>query len=179
MNLFSKIFRRKKEKTIVEQIREMGGHVGDNVQIFSAKIDIRWSFLLSIGNNVVISQARILLHDGSTRLFCDNHSYINSVTIGDNVFIGVDAIVLPGKHIGNNVVVGAGTVVSKDIPDNSVVVGNPMRIVGTYEDFRNKYIDIYKKSHIIQKGFESLSEEDKQTIIEEIANSNKKGGFVI
>ncbi len=179
MGLFSKLLSRKKEKTIVEQIKEAGGHVGDNVQIFSAKIDIRWSFLLSIGNNVVISQARILLHDGSTRLFCDNHSYINSVTIGDNVFIGADAIVLPGKHIGNNVIIGAGAIVSKDIPDNSVAVGSPIKIIGTYKDFKNKYFKIYKESHIIRKGFENLSEEDKKMIIKEITNSNGKGGFVV
>ena len=177
MIFFKKIFRRK--KTLVDQIREAGGKVGENVQIFSAKIDMRWSFLLTIGNNVVISQARILLHDGSTRLFCNNHSYVAAVNIGNNVFIGADSIVLPGTTVGNNVVVGAGTIVSKDIPDNSVVVGNPMRIIGTYENFKHKYYDLYKKSNVIEKGFDGLTEKDKQEIIERIASSNDNCSFVI
>ena len=49
--------------------------------------------------------------------------------IGDNVFIGTGAIVIGGIHIGNNVKIGAGTLVNKDVPDNCTVVGNPMRII--------------------------------------------------
>lgn len=49
--------------------------------------------------------------------------------IGDNVSIGVGAIVIGKIKIGNNVVIGAGTVVTKDIPDNCVVVGSPLRII--------------------------------------------------
>lgn len=176
---FRKVLKRQKKKTIVEQIIEMGGTVGENVQIFSANIDLRWSFLLTIGSNVVISQARILLHDGSTRLFCDDHSYINQVIIGNNVFIGVDSIVLPGKHIGNNVIIGAGTVVSKDVPDNSVVVGNPMRIIGTYDDYKKKRLKLYRDSIVIQKGFEELSFEDKNNIKDRISKSHGEGGFVV
>ena len=180
MGLLSKIFKKiLRKKTIVEEIRENGGKVGNNVRIFSAKIDIRWSFLLTIGNDVVISQARILLHDGSTRLFCGGHSYVNTVTIGNNVFIGIDSIILPGRRIGNNVIIGAGTIVSKDVPDNSVVVGNPMRIVGTFEDFKKKYVELYSESNIIEKGYEKLSKKDKETILEEIIKSNGRGGFVV
>ena len=49
--------------------------------------------------------------------------------IGDNVWIGGGAILLPGVHIGNNVVIGAGSVVTRDIPDNTVACGNPCRVV--------------------------------------------------
>ena len=49
--------------------------------------------------------------------------------IGDNVYIAANATVIGGVNIGNNVIVGAGSVVIKDIPDNSVVVGNPARII--------------------------------------------------
>ncbi|TNV20641.1 maltose O-acetyltransferase [Buttiauxella sp. B2] len=51
------------------------------------------------------------------------------VTIGNNVWIGGRAIINPGVHIGDNVVIGAGSVVTKDIPANSVVVGNPARLI--------------------------------------------------
>ena len=48
-----------------------------------------------------------------------------TIEIGDNVFIGMNSIILMGSHIGNNVIIGAGSVVSGNIPDNSVVGGGP------------------------------------------------------
>lgn len=51
------------------------------------------------------------------------------VTIGDNVWIGGSVTILPGVSIGNNVTIGAGSVVTKDIPDNTVAVGNPCRVI--------------------------------------------------
>jgi maltose O-acetyltransferase len=55
------------------------------------------------------------------------------VTIGNDVWIGGSCTILPGVTIGNNVVVGAGAVVTKDVPDNSVVVGVPARVIKTIE----------------------------------------------
>ena len=51
------------------------------------------------------------------------------MNISDNVFIGNGAIVLPGVTIGKNVVVGAGSAISRSIPDNSIVVGNPAKVM--------------------------------------------------
>lgn len=55
------------------------------------------------------------------------------VKIGDDVWIGGGAIILPGVTIGNNTIIGAGSVVTKDIPDNVIAVGNPCRIIGKNE----------------------------------------------
>ena len=49
--------------------------------------------------------------------------------MGDNVWIGGNVVVLPGVKIGDNCVIGAGSVVTKDIPDNSVAVGNPCKVI--------------------------------------------------
>lgn len=51
------------------------------------------------------------------------------IRIGDNVWLGMNVVVLPGIHIGDNVVVGAGSVVTKDIPSNVVAAGNPCRVI--------------------------------------------------
>lgn len=55
--------------------------------------------------------------------------YAHPVTIGDNVWLGGNVVVLPGVSVGNNSVIGAGSVVTKDIPENVVAVGNPCKVI--------------------------------------------------
>lgn len=57
--------------------------------------------------------------------------YAKPITVGNNVWIGGNTIVLPGVKIGDNCVIGAGSVVTKDIPANSLAVGNPCRVIRT------------------------------------------------
>ncbi len=65
--------------------------------------------------------------------------YAYPITVGDNVWIGAGAQVMPGVTIGSNVVIGGGSIVVKDIPDNSVAAGNPCKVVRkiTEEDKKN------------------------------------------
>lgn len=67
------------------------------------------------------------------------YEYGISVTIGDNVWIGGNTVILPGVHIGSNTVIGAGSVVTKDIPDWAVAVGNPCRVVRKITEEDKKY----------------------------------------
>lgn len=75
------------------------------------------------------------------------YEYGKEVTVGDNVWFGGNTVVCPGVHIGSNVVIGAGSVVTKDIPDWCIAAGNPCRVIRkiTEEDrrklFRNEEID--------------------------------------
>lgn len=71
------------------------------------------------------------------------YEYGIEVTIGDNVWIGGNTVILPGVHIGSNTVIGAGSVVTKDIPDWVIAVGNPCRVVRriTEEDKQYYYKD--------------------------------------
>ena len=57
------------------------------------------------------------------------YEYGISVTIGDNVWVGGNTVICPGVHIGNNAVIAAGSVVTRDIPDNVVAAGNPCRVI--------------------------------------------------
>lgn len=64
----------------------------------------------------------LLAHDACRKIITDTY-------IGDNCFIGTRTIILPGVHIGNNVVIGSGSVVTKDIPPNCIAAGNPAKII--------------------------------------------------
>ncbi len=76
--------------------------------------------------NVAIYTAGHPLHPVARN---SQYEYGIEVSIGDNVWIGGNTVILPGVHIGNNVVVGAGSVVTKDIPDWSLAAGNPCRVI--------------------------------------------------
>lgn len=69
------------------------------------------------------------------------------VVIGDYVYIGSGALIMPGVTIGNNVLIAAGSVVTKSIPSGSVVAGNPARIISNIEEYyqRNKSFDFHSK----------------------------------
>ena len=54
--------------------------------------------------------------------------------MGDNVWIGGNTVILPGVIVGSNVVIGAGSVVSKDIPDNTIAAGNPCKVIREITD---------------------------------------------
>lgn len=144
-----------------------GAKVGTNVQIWTNKIDKTHAYLLEIGDNVIISDARILLHDGSTKISL-GYSRIGKVIIGNNVFIGADAIILPGVTIGDKVIVGAGTVVNKSVSSNTVVVGNPARVVSTYDEFVSKNKDLMSKRPVFDIYWTDLTNELKQNIKENL-----------
>ncbi|TYK64778.1 serine O-acetyltransferase [Colwellia echini] len=98
---------------------------------------IRHVFATTFGENVVIGRNFTIVH--SVTIAGKNGHF---PVIGDNVYLGAGSCVLGGITIGNNVVVGANAVVTKDIPDNAVVVGNPSKIIsykGSSNSIENKY----------------------------------------
>ena len=84
---------------------------------------------IHIGENTLVAGgATILSHDHCKRVG-NNQPFLVDTFIGKNCFIAVGAIILPGVKIGDEVIVGAGAVVTKDVPSNTVVAGNPARII--------------------------------------------------
>ena len=123
----------------VEYLRGLGAKIGDGCKLFSGDVNSE-PLLLEIGCHVVVSNAvTFITHDGGVWIFLNEHPEIDNygkIVVGDNVFIGMNSIILPNTTIGNNCVIGAGSVVRGKIPDNSVVMGNPARVVMKTELYR-------------------------------------------
>ena len=84
------------------------------------------------------------------------YEYGKEITVGDNVWIGGSVTILPGVHIGNNVVIGAGSVVSSDIPDMTVAVGNPCRVIRQITDEDKRYF--YKREKIDEEAWQNIAQ---------------------
>lgn len=90
---------------------------------------------------LVAGRTTILCHEHVKREDIDpRNPWVTNTYIGKNCFIGVGATILPGVHIGDEVIIGASSVVTKDIPSNSVAVGNPAKVIKTGIRMNNKAI---------------------------------------
>jgi acetyltransferase-like isoleucine patch superfamily enzyme len=87
-------------------------------------------FAIQVGNDVSIGPEAVILTIGHDPRSADFSDRGGAVSIGDHVWIGFRAIVLPGVSIGEGAVVGAGSVVTRDVPPFAIVAGNPARLIG-------------------------------------------------
>lgn len=120
--------------------RAIGVLVGDD-----CRLDIRPDtfgsepYLIRLGNHVTVAPGvRFVTHDGGVWVFREQHSDVDIVApiiVGNNVFIGMNSIILPGVRIGDDCVIGAGSVVTRDIPPQSVAVGVPARRIKSIEQY--------------------------------------------
>lgn len=135
----------------VQYAKSIGVKVGEGTRIYVPEIGM-WStepWLISIGKNCHIAYGvRFITHDGGT-LVIDPKEYESNpfvicgdIKIGDNVYIGERTTILPGVTIGDNVIIGCSSVVTKDIPENTVAAGAPCRVVNTKENYVKKIRDI-------------------------------------
>lgn len=102
-------------------------------------------YMISFGDNVhVASGVTFVNHDITALMFryMENDPSIperkGPIEIGSNVFIGANSIVLYDVQIGDNVIIGAGSLVNKDIPSGSVAAGVPCKVIGKFDDYKEK-----------------------------------------
>ena len=146
------LLRPSETRRMKEILKGLFGKVGDDNFIINQPFRCDYGRQISIGkrffanfNFVVLDEARVAIGDDcfigpNVSIYTACHStdpvkrnsrqeWAEPVTIGNNVWIGGSVTILPGVNIGDNVTIGAGSVVVHDLPSNSVAVGNPCRVI--------------------------------------------------
>jgi maltose O-acetyltransferase len=127
----------------IQDLKKFGMTIGQGCVIsLDAEFEEAWATHIRIGNDVTVARgARFISHDASTWRAL-GATRVGIIEIGDRTFIGAYAVVMPNVRIGSDVVVGSGSVVTRDVPDGTVVAGNPARALCTtaqlYEKTRSK-----------------------------------------
>lgn len=131
------------EFTMENYFRKKGYFVGKNNRLYITDLGTE-PYLIKIGNHCTITAGVALLtHDGGAWVFRNEIPELNvfgKIEIKDNCFIGIDSIIMPNVTIGPNSVVGAGSIVTKDVPPNVVVAGVPAREICSLEEYKQKCI---------------------------------------
>ena len=130
--------------------RRLGVQLGEKCQIL-ADPSIAFGtepWLIKLGNHVDVTAGVCFLnHEGAmwcVRWIDEKYQYDDlflPTVVGDNVMIGVNSLIMPGVHIGNNVIIGGHSVVTKDIPDGAIVAGMPAKQISTIDKFMDKLKD--------------------------------------
>ena len=155
----------------IEDAKKQGLTVGKNVSFIDIPNFGSEPYLITIGDDTTISfDVAFVTHDGGTRVIRklpnQNKETViyGKIEIGKNSFIGCRTTILPNVKIGDNVIIGAGSVVTKDIPSNTVACGIPCKVVCTLEEYIKKHekdfeymvsMDYHKKKEYLLKKFKN------------------------
>jgi len=132
------------KKIWLKSALKKGLKIGNNTRIRGFPIFGTEPYLIELGNNVVITHGvTFLTHDWSINVVNSLHpekhfKKFGKIIIKDNCFIGINSILLPNITMGPNSIVGAGSVVTKDVPPNTVVAGNPAKQICTIDEYYQK-----------------------------------------
>ena len=135
----------------ITYFRSLGVRIGNNVSIISPVSPVIFSsepYLVSVGDNTTISfDVVFVTHDAATRVIRNlpdgNRETVvyGTISLGKNCFIGCRTTILPNVKIGDNTIIGAGSLVNRDIPSNVIAAGNPCKVICTLDEYREKHKD--------------------------------------
>lgn len=172
-------FMEKKRARYIEGLERRGFRLGRNVEIIeSFFFDPSHCFLISIGDNSTICpNVRLIAHDASTKKHL-GYTKIGRIDIRENCFIGDSVIVLLNVTIGPNAIVGAGSVVTRDVPPNTVVAGNPAVVISSLADYLDKIESISREKEIFSGDYsiDRIDEKKRKHMLELIGDSL---GFIV
>lgn len=166
-------YKKLKSDKHLQELIDKGLQVGNNVIIQQGCfLDPSHCFLISIGDYTTLApNVRLIAHDASMkRLF--GYTRIGRITIGCNCFIGDSTIILPGVSIGDGTIIGAGSVVVKNIPANCVAVGNPCKKNVSATTFFDKTRDQIskRKTPFAESRHNHLTRQEQQEVLSFLEN---------
>ena len=171
--------REKKKSQYLNTLKRKGLKIGAGVEIIDTYFfDPSHCFLISIGDNCTICpNVRLIAHDASTKKSL-GYTKIGRIDIKENCFIGDCVILLPGTTIGPNSIIGAGAVVTHNVPPDTVVAGNPARIICTTASYLKQIESLSKDKKIFDEGYYigKLDASKRREIIESVRDSI---GFIV
>jgi acetyltransferase-like isoleucine patch superfamily enzyme len=133
-------------KNPVAYARSLGVVIGEGTHLYGGDTGTFGTepYLVTIGKNCHIgNEVRFITHDGMAIVLRAHHPDIDllaRIEVGNNVAIGMRAIILPNVRIGSNCIIGCASVVNRDVPDNTIVAGIPARVIGNLEDYERKVV---------------------------------------
>jgi acetyltransferase-like isoleucine patch superfamily enzyme len=125
-------------------LRKKGVTIGEGTTFFGhVTVDTQRPCLVEIGRNCNLSDGVVIITHGYDwavlrEKFGEMLGSSGKVVLEENVFVGINALILKRVRIGKNTIIGAGSVVAHDIPANCVAAGNPCRVIATLEEYYNK-----------------------------------------
>lgn len=153
-------FSKNKEEKINNYFRNKGIKIGKNCKIYS-NIITGESYLITIDDNVTISNGvQLITHDNSViKILKGSTDVFGEIKIGRNSFIGAKSIILPGVTLGENILVGSGSVVTKSFKTNGIIIaGNPAKKI---REIDKEYIEKVSKNALNIEGLNSKSKREK------------------
>lgn len=155
----------------IRELQQMGMKIGKNFKADKPRFDASHCWLISIGDNVTFGpNVYLLAHDASTKSFL-GYTKIGKVSIGNNTFIGADTTVMPGVSIGESCIIGTGSLVTKDIPANTVYAGRPAKFICSLEEYLEKNRNLMQTNPVYDYSYTlggEITEEKKQQMIKEL-----------
>lgn len=166
---------RRKQKTIpvdfVGSSRKIGVKIGNRCEIHPTTSWGSEPYLISIGDHVRITKnVQFITHDGGVWVLrekydCPNADLFGRISIGNNVHVGCNAIIMPGVSIGDDCIIATGAVVTKDIPAGEIWGGIPAHFIETIDQYYEKN----RERFVLSK---QLSQEEKRMLIEKLLSES-------
>lgn len=153
-------------ESLLKDLTDRGMICRGGVRWFT-RVSIGEPYLIQIGENVTVStDVNFVTHDNSAiKIYENGTDFVGKIEIGDNCFIGTGSIILPGVSLANYTIVGAGSVVTKSvIEEGMVIAGNPAKKISSVAELKSKNSDLlfnFRGKNEEERKLEILSRPDK------------------
>lgn len=143
-------------ESYIEWLKSRGIKIGKGTRVISPSdisVDITRPELVEIGENVLLHKGTVIMtHDYASRAFVNKYSIFlpshGRIKLGNNIWLGENVTILKNVEIGDDCIIGSGSVVTKSIPSGSIAVGIPAKVISTFDDYFKKRSEQYAEEAI-------------------------------